>query len=143
MGGTGGGTIVFVYPGTTGQTKRAQEAIYRHAIARAGLKGNRVDGTREEDFYVLRETIMPASLIECGFLDSATDIKYILDPEWSRKMALGIAEGIGEVFGGTVKTEEKIKVMPEKSFDENVAGAYIATTADLKLRAGANERYEQ
>ena len=93
-GGTGGGTIVFVYPGTSGETTKAQEAIYKHTIARTGLKGNRSDGTKTADFYVLRRTTMPASLIECGFMDSATDIKYILNPEWSKKMALGIAEGI-------------------------------------------------
>lgn len=93
-GGMGGGTIVFVYPGTSGKTTRTQEAIYRHSVKRMGLKGNRTNGMTTADYYVLRETKMPASLTECGFMDSATDIKYILNPEWSRKMALGIAEEI-------------------------------------------------
>lgn len=142
-GGTGGGTIVFVYPGTSGVTTRTQEAIYKHAIARAGLKGNRSDGTVAADYYVLRETTMPASLTECGFMDSSTDIKYILDPNWSKKIALGIAEGICEVFGGTVReTEEVTKVQPANSFDANLAGSYVVETADLKLRAGANTKYD-
>ena len=142
-GGTGGGTIVFVYPGTSGETTRAQEAIYKYAIARAGLKGNRYDGTATADFYVLRETTMPASLVECGFMDSTTDIKFILDPEWSKKMALGIAEGICEIYGGTVKESDNgtVQVQPAKSFDKNLAGTYEVTTGDLKLRAGANTRY--
>lgn len=105
-GGTGGGTMVFVYPGATGITVAAQEAIYARAIARGGLKGNRADGTVESDLYVLRETNMPASLIECGFMDSATDIQYILNPEWSKQIALGIAEGICQIFGGTVSMGE-------------------------------------
>jgi len=140
-GGYGGGTIVFVYPGTSGKTMKTQEAIYKYAIARAGLKGNRVDGTTTADFYVLRKTIMPACLIECGFMDSATDIKYILNPEWSRKIALRIAEGICEVFGGTVK-EENVKVMSAKSFNKNYAGTYKVTIADVKLHTGANDKYE-
>ena len=107
-GGTGGGTVVFVYPGTSGKTVEAQEAIYRHAIEEAGLKGNRADGTPTSDLYVLRNTKMAAALIECGFMDSATDIKYILDPKWSEKIALGIAKGICEVFGGTVKIEQSV-----------------------------------
>ena len=37
----------------------------------------------------------------------STDIKFILSPEWSRRIALGIAEGICEIFGGTVKEENK------------------------------------
>lgn len=143
-GGSGGGTIVFVYPGTSGKTTKTQEAIYKHTIVRAGLKENRSDGTIAADFYVLRKTIMPACIVECGFMDSTTDIKYILDPEWSRKIALGISEGICEIFGETVEEEKKetIKVMSAKSFDENFAGTYTAAVADLKLRAGANEKYD-
>ena len=144
-GGTGGGTIVFVYPGTSGKTIKAQEAIYQHAIARGNLKGNRYDGTSTLDLYVLRETAMPASLIECGFMDSSTDIKYILDKKWSKNIALGIAEGICEVFGGTVKEDknETVKVMPAKSYNENYAGTYEVITNDLKLRAGANSKYDE
>ena len=76
-------------------------------------------------------------------MDSATDIKYILEPEWSKKIALGIAEGICEVFGGTVKEDKKEteQVQPAMSFDEALAGIYVATTADLKLRTGLNTRY--
>lgn len=143
-GGAGGGTLVIVYPGTKGITTKAQEAIYKHTVERAGLKGDRGDGRTTENYYVLRKTIMPASLTECGFMDSATDIKYILNPEWSRKIALGIAEGICEVFGGTIQVEkaEIVKVMSAGSFDENLAGTYTATTGDLKLRAGANSKYD-
>lgn len=142
-GGTGGGTIVFVYPGTSGITPKTQEAIYKHAIARAGLKGNRSDGTITANYYVLRKTTMPASLTECGFMDSATDIKYILDPNWSKEIALGIAEGICEVFGGKVKdNEDTTKIQYANSFDENLAGSYVVTTADLKLRTGANTKYD-
>lgn len=142
-GGTGGGTIVFVYPGTSGITTKTQAAIYKHAITRAGLKGNRSDGTVAANYYVLRKTAMPASLTECGFMDSATDIKYILDPNWSKKIALGIAEGICEVFGGKVKdNEDTTKIQYANSFDENLAGSYVVTTADLKLRTGANTKYD-
>lgn len=88
-GGTGGGTIIFAYPGTSGKTKKAQEAIYKHAIARAGLKSNRSDGTITEDFYVLRKTIMSA-----------------------------------------------------KSFDKSFSGTYMATVGDLKLRVGADDKYD-
>lgn len=101
-GGTGGGTEVYICSGASAKSAQAQEAIYKHAIARAGLKGNRSDGTKTSNFYVIKNTKMPACLIECGFMDSGTDIKYILDPEWSKKIALGIAEGICDVFGGKI-----------------------------------------
>ena len=98
---------------------------------------------------------MPASLVECGFMDSSTDIRYILDPEWSRKAALGIAEGICEVFGGSVseeidevkdaeeskEPEETGSVIYAESFDRSYAGTYAATVSDLKFREGPNSRY--
>lgn len=110
-GGTGGGTCVYIYNKCSKDSKSPdfQKAIYEHAIKRANLKGNRSDGTPTANHHVTRETNMAAVLVECGFMDSKTDIKYILDPEWSKKMGLGIAEGICEVLGGTVKTETEKK----------------------------------
>lgn len=101
---SGGGTEVYVANSCSSKSVKAQEAIYKYAIKRCNLKGNRSDGTRSANFYVIRYTNMPACLIECGFMDSKVDIKYILDASWSKLMALGIAEGICEVFGGKVST---------------------------------------
>lgn len=116
--------------------------VYKYAIERAGLKGNRSDGTVEENFYVLRKTRMSASLVECGFMDSATDIRYILDTNWSKLIALGIAEGICEVFGGNVREnpEETAHVAAAQGFEEELTGEYTAEVSDLKLRVGANTK---
>lgn len=103
-GSTAGGVVMYKYCGSDGKSKLAQEAIYKHFLNRTNSKGNRYDGTLDGNFKVIRETDMPAGLIECGFMDSSIDIKYILDTEWSKKAALGIAEGICEVFGGKIDT---------------------------------------
>lgn len=132
-GGSGGGTVMYKYNGTGGKTKEAQEAIYKHAIERGGLKGNRSDGTKDANFQVLRETNMPAGLIECGFMDSSTDIKYILDPAWSKKIALGIAEGICEAFGGTVKETST----PTEKAPEKASGKLYRVQAFAGSKAGA------
>lgn len=126
-GRKGGGTTVFVYTKAQAKSKEAQAQIYKHAIKRGKLQGNRADGTRSANYAVLRNTNMPACLIECGFMDSATDIKYILDPAWSDLMGLGIAEGICAVFGGEVKTDA------EKSTSFKVQ----VKANSLKIRAGA------
>lgn len=102
-GGSGGGTVVYVGTGNQPKSTVLQNAVYKHAIAEANLKGNRSDGTLAASFYVVMNTNMPAILVECGFMDSSTDIKYILDANWSKKMGLGIAKGVCEVHGGTVK----------------------------------------
>ena len=107
-GGPGGGTVVYVGTGYQPKSVKLQEAVYKHALAEANLKGNRSDGTPAAAFYVLMNTEMPAILIECGYMDSSTDIKYILDANWSKKMGLGIAKGVCEIYGGTVGSTDSI-----------------------------------
>lgn len=104
-GGSGGGTVVYTCKGCQKKSTEMQNAVYKRTIETAGLKGNRWDATLQENFTVVAETTMPAILIECGFMDSSTDIKYILNSAWSKKMAYGIALGVCDVFGGTVKND--------------------------------------
>lgn len=134
-GGTGGGTEVYVYTDCSAKSKKVQEAVYKHAIKRGGLKGNRADGTRSANLYVVRYTKMPAFLIECGFMDSKTDIKYILDPAWSKKIARGIAEGICEVYGGKITAVTTVKKDPD-SFKVKV----ISSNLKIREAAGVNNK---
>ncbi len=48
----------------------------------------------ENVFYVIRETTVPASLIEMGFLTNESDAAKMLDEEWQRAFACGVAAGI-------------------------------------------------
>ena len=136
-GGTGGGTLVYTCKNCQRKSTAAQKAIYENAIRRGDLKGNRSNGLPTKDFYVIKKTTMPACLIECGFMDSATDIKYILDPGWSKKIALGIAEGICEVFGGKVE---------DRAESANTASAapfcvkVLTDSLNIRLGAGAEFR---
>ena len=133
-GGKGGGTVIYIWPEAEagGTTERAQKAIYNKVISRGKLKGNRADPLAKAYFVVISQTDMSACLIECGFMDSATDVPFIIDPEWSKKMALGIAEGICEIFGGTVvekDVEHKDKVVnenaPEITYEDYIADLYV------------------
>lgn len=139
-GGKGGGTEVYVARQASATSIKAQNSIYKYTVARANLKGNRSDGTRVADFYVIKNTKMPACLIECGFMDSSTDIKYILDEEWSKKMALGIAEGICEIQGGTIKTVETSKKSnkPEKLNEDGDWGKLTTRASQYVLDTGSD-----
>ena len=135
-GGSGGGTLVYTCKNCSSKSLRAQEAIYRHAIQRGDLRGNRAEGKPSNDYYVIKYTEMPACLIECGFMDSSTDIKYILNPEWSKEIALGIAEGICEVFGG------KVEASAGGSNFTSAAPFKVRVLADsLNIREGAGAKY--
>ena len=53
-------------------------------------------GVRQARFYVLRNTAMPAVLVETGFVTGAEDAQNFNDPNWRARMAQAIASGIVE-----------------------------------------------
>lgn len=102
-GGSGGGATVFVYPSASKKSQDLRAAVYDEYIKAGGIKGNRSTPLSTANFYVLRETSMPAILIECGFMDSSTDVPIILSDEFPVKAARGIALGIAKAFGFNLK----------------------------------------
>ena len=101
-GGLGGGVVSIVYLKVGATTKRLQSEIYNNIIAQTGLKGNRAEPLTSMNLHMCRETRMPAVLVECGYMDSTTDVPIILTDEFARKCALGIAKGIVAVAGGQI-----------------------------------------
>ena len=51
-----------------------------------------------DKLYVLSKTLMPACLIETGFLSNLEECRRLTDPAYQEKLAEGIAEGITEYF---------------------------------------------
>ncbi|MEO1353541.1 MAG: N-acetylmuramoyl-L-alanine amidase [Cyanobacteria bacterium J06635_15] len=51
-------------------------------------------GVRRARFYVLRNTSMPAVLVETGFVTGNVDVHNLNDPAWQQRMASAIAQGI-------------------------------------------------
>lgn len=51
-------------------------------------------GLKTEDFHVLRETTLPAVLIETGYLSNKQDCKNLLNKKYQKKIAECIVEGI-------------------------------------------------
>ena len=90
-GGHGGGIVVFWYSSKPEREKQAR-ALYNRAVAITGLRGNRSNPVVKKSFYVLRKTKCPALLIECGFMDSVRDLPIIKTEEFTRGIAIAIAE---------------------------------------------------
>lgn len=51
-------------------------------------------GIRSEDYAVLRETDMPAVLVETGFMTCPEELNRLLDTDYQKLLAHGIAQGI-------------------------------------------------
>ena len=111
-GGSGGGTEAYVYLKVDAITKDWQTALYERAVNYGGLKGNRAEPQKAANFGELRETRMPAVLLECGFMDSTTDTPIILTEAFADNIARAAAEVIIEKSGlklqGAPKTVSQI-----------------------------------
>lgn len=127
-GGKGGGLVAFSNPGSA-RGAAYRDAIYEACIAHGGLVGDRWDATLETAFYVLKNTDMPAVLMEYGFMDSATDAPVIVTDEYARAMAKATMEGIAKVAGLTPnKTIYRVQV--GAFYDKENARALAQTFKD-------------
>lgn len=104
-GGSGGGCVVYTAPDCQAKSKALQRAAYGAVVSRTGLVGNRATPMMERGLYVLRRTRMPAILIECGFMDSKTDVPVILGPYFADQVAEGLLAALVEVFNLTDRKE--------------------------------------
>ena len=103
-GGTGGGIVAYTYTKVDNGTKQWQKELYNALIKYTGLKGNRAIPLATADLEECRETIMPAVLLELGFMDSKTDVPIILTESYANKCAEAIVEVL--VKRGGLKKKE-------------------------------------
>ncbi|MDD6159604.1 MAG: N-acetylmuramoyl-L-alanine amidase [Oscillospiraceae bacterium] len=105
-GGTGGGIVVYRYPGTDAETVAWQNEMYDALIAHTGLRGNRANPKPTAELYVLTATRMPATLLELGFMDSRTDVPVILTDDYAHRCAEAIVEVLVK-RGGLKKRQDE------------------------------------
>lgn len=102
-GGKGGGIIALVYTNASQTSKEYRNIIYDALIAETGLKGNRSTPLGEQNLYVCRKTTMPAVLVECGFMDSTTDVPIILTDKFADESAEGLVKALVKIGKLTAK----------------------------------------
>jgi len=70
----------------------ALQSLRRH------YKGVKDGGVREGPFWVLVGAQMPAVLVEVGFVSNPTEAKRLVNRNYQKKLALGLANGIERYF---------------------------------------------
>lgn len=93
-GGSGGGIVAFCHPNASSASVQWRDALYAELIRLTGLKGNRAEPLATANFQILRQTAMPAVLLELGFMDSATDVPVILTDAYAKNCAQAIVNVI-------------------------------------------------
>lgn len=76
-------------------SKKLAETIHPHVVAAVGLKDR---GVKTAGFVVIKQTTMPAILLEVGYMSNDTDVKVIFNETTQNKLATEIAAGVNEYF---------------------------------------------
>ena len=77
------------------ESKKLATAILNKVIRNTDAKSR---GVKSANFAVIRETKMPAILIEGGFLTNSSELEKIKDPAYVKSLAWGIAQGVQVYF---------------------------------------------
>lgn len=109
-GTSAGGIVAFSHPNASAAAHAWRDDLYEALIKHTDLKGNRWKGNLTGDYQILRETKMPAVLLELGFMDSSIDVPIILTDAHARKCADAIVEVLVKRGKLTKKKTEAPKV---------------------------------
>lgn len=96
------GIEVFYYKSDTDKSrttasKKLGDEVLKQVIAQTNARSR---GVKHGNLAVVRETNMPAILVEGGFLTNPDERRNIMDTAYQKKIALGIAKGIDKYLKG-------------------------------------------
>lgn len=79
----------------TGASKKLADAVLSRVIRRTSAQSR---GVKKGNFYVIRETSMPAILVEGGFISNLDERTLLKSRDYQEKIARGIADGVDQYF---------------------------------------------
>ncbi len=96
------GAEVFFYDSKENQkrtisSKKLAEAVLPSILRRTGFASR---GVKKGNYYVLRESAMPAIIIEGGFISNPQECALLKSIDYQEKIAKGISDGIDRYFKG-------------------------------------------
>lgn len=75
------------------KSKRLAQAVLKNILAETEAKSR---GVKHGNFLVIRQTTMPAILVEGGFVTNEAEMQNLKDPTYLKRLAWGIVRGIEE-----------------------------------------------
>lgn len=117
-GGKGGGIVAYIHTKPSKASVEWQKELYDALIKATGLKGNRSNPLPRAALHEVRETNMPAVLLELGFMDSKTDVPIILTDDFANKCAQAIVDVI--VKRGKLTKKATVETKPATTNKKSV-----------------------
>jgi uncharacterized lipoprotein YddW (UPF0748 family) len=127
------GIETFSYPGSIKGAELAAK-IQANLIKSTGAVNR---GTKTANFHVIKETDMPAALVECGFITNPAEEAKLLSSDYQYIVAAAIADGIFQYFN--MSTEDVDKNGYVDDFDLALAsGSYNTKRGDANFQETAD-----
>ena len=90
------GTTGYYYTRGSAASKKLADRIRAGVIDQLGTESR---GTQSANFYVIKHTNMPATLIETAFISNPKEEALLYSEDGIKRAAQGIADGIADYFG--------------------------------------------
>ncbi|MCI9403163.1 MAG: AMIN domain-containing protein [Oscillospiraceae bacterium] len=111
------GTFTYSYPDSV-EGERLAGCIQDAVVASAGSIDR---GLLTNDYVVLRETNMPAALLEMGFMSCHEELQMLIQPEYQEKIAQGVARGV-EIYLATKPEKREAAEQTEQTEQKENGG---------------------
>lgn len=112
-GGGDGAEVFHTIYGGTGETLAENILAETQKIGQNSRGAKTKKNSSGKDYFgFIRDTVCPAALVECAFIDNKTDVKIIDTAAERKAMGEAIAKGVCKTLGVTYKPEEKKAAAP-------------------------------
>lgn len=111
--GGGTGFESYVHTSENPGTVELRRIIHNHIMDYLSPRGIRDRGLKSANFAVLRQTVMPAMLMECLFIDNPNDAKILKDEGFLNIFAKATAEGVAKALALSPKGQVDYDPMAE------------------------------
>src|SRR5690606_24821521 len=118
--------------------ERLAKLVLDRIVKAYGLRNR---GLKKANFHMVRESAMPAILIEGGFMDSTVDIKKMRDDKVLDAAGKAIAEALAVYFGLKKKPAPKPKPSPTKLYRVQIGAYSVKANADAQAAKAKRAGY--
>ena len=122
----GGGDGAEVYHYSGGGTSKTLANNILAEVVKIGQNSRgaktKLNSAGQDYFGFIRQTVAPAVIVECAFLDNKTDVAIIDTTEEQKKMGVAIAKGVLKTLGIAYKQEQKTLETNGFKYGDNSVG---------------------